>query len=345
MKHAEDGKGTISGFEYGTKLNTLLANIKVPAGANLSVINSEGAYVPLKVLNFDTSYVYTTVNANTYFDVLAEDGLTRIVYQLQPQSSQGDAFVLSNAYNVVQKELLIEFVPRGTNVQPFLSNLIPSLGASIKVVDKMGNERTNGTVADDDKLVVTSVNGLKQTVYHISKLATEYVPKSTYLAYITSNTYVVDQLNYMVFNVSGSAPISEFYSKINVAPGASAIVVDKNGLVKTTGDIDGSDKVQVTSADGKTKVIYSFGTLTSNQKLDKQEISVYPNPTNGKVQVNGVKAGNRIQVFSSTGAVVRDINVKSSMEILSLDNQPGGMYMIVVSGENSITAKFKVIKF
>jgi hypothetical protein len=342
---AEDGRGTISGFEYGTKLNTLLANIKVPAGANLSVINSEGAYVPLRFLNFDTSYVYTTVNANTYFDVLAEDGLTRIVYQLQPQSSSSDAFVLSNAYNVLQKDFLIEFVPRGTNVKSFLSNLIPSLGATMKVVDKMGNERTNGTVADDDKLVVTSVNGLKQTVYHISKLATEYVPKSTYLAYITSNTYMVDQLNYVVYNVSGTAPISEFYSKINVAPGAKAVVVDKNGIEKATGDIDGGDKVQVTSADGKIKVMYTFGTPTSNQSVDKPEIAVYPNPTNGKIQVNGVKAGNRIRVFSSTGAVVRDINVQSSLETISLDNQPGGIYMIVVSGENSITARFKVIKF
>jgi formylmethanofuran dehydrogenase subunit D len=123
------------------------------------------------------------------------------------------------------------------------------------------------------------------------------------------------------------------------------VVVDKNGFAKTTGDIDGGDKVQVTSADGKIKVMYTFGTPTSNQSLVNQEISVYPNPTNGKIQVNGVKAGNRIRVFSSTGAVVRNVIVKSSMEVLSLENQPGGMYMIVVSGENSITARFKVIKF
>jgi hypothetical protein len=341
----EDGKGTISGLEYVTKLNTLMANIKVPEGATLSVINDQGAYIPSKLLNFDTVYIYTTVNSNTYFDVLAEDGVSRILYQLQPQSSPGDAFVLSNVYNVIQKELLIEFVPRGTNVQSFLSNLIPSLGASLKVVDKMGNERTSGAVADDDKLVVTSVNDLKHTVYYISKLATKYVQKSTYLAYITSNAYMINQMNYVVNNVSGLAPVSEFYSNINVAPGATAIVVDKNGLAKTTGNINRGDKVQVTSADGKIKVMYTFGTLTSNHSIDKQEISVYPNPTSGKVRVNGVRAGNRIQVFSSTGTIVRDINVHKSLEILSLDNQPGGLYLIVVSSENSITARFKVIKF
>jgi hypothetical protein len=156
---------------------------------------------------------------------------------------------------------------------------------------------------------------------------------------------MVDQLNYVVYNVAGTAPISEFYSKINVAPGATAVVVDKNGIEKATGDIDGGDKVQVTSVDGKIKVMYTFGTPTSNQLVDKQEIAVYPNPTDGKIQVNGVKAGNRIRVFSSTGAVVRDINVQSSLETISLDNQPGGIYMIVISGENSITARFKVIKF
>lgn len=341
----ENGEGTIAGFEYGTSLNTLLVNIDVPPGANLSIINGQGAYVSLKTLNFDTSYVSVTVNDNTYFDVLAENGKTRIVYQLKPEASASSAFVTSDVYNVVQKDVLIEFVPRGTNVQSFLSNLVPSLGASIKLIDKSGLERVNGQVADDDKLVVTSSDGLKTSVYYISKLATEYVPKSTYLAYITSNTYMVDQVNYVVHNVSGTAPISEFYSKINVAQGATAVVVDKNGFAKTTGDIDGGDKVKVTSADGKIKVMYTFGTPTSNQSLVNQEISVYPNPTNGKIQVNGVKAGNRIRVFSSTGAVVRNVIVKSSMEVLSLENQPGGMYMIVVSGENSITARFKVIKF
>ncbi len=342
---AEDGIGTITGFEYGTTLRTILRNVEVPVGANLSIVDGEGAYVPLTALNFDTSYVSVMANANTYFDVLAENSITRIMYQLQPQSTASEAIVLSTVYNVKQKDLLIEYVPRGTNVQPFLSNLTPSLGATMKVIDKMGNERADGMVADDDRLIVTSANGAVQTVYFISKLATEYVPESKYLAYIISNTYTVDQLNYMVTNVSGTETIPDFYSKIKVAEGANAVVVDKNGIEKTIGDIDGSDMVKVSSADGKIVVMYSFGVLTSNQSINQHEIAVYPNPTNGKINVYGVNTGNRIQVMNTAGTIVRDLNVQSSLETLSIENQPGGLYMIIISNENSITAKFKVVKF
>ena len=114
----------------------------------MDIVDGGGAYVPLKTLNFDTAYVTVTVNAYTYFDVVAENGITRITYQFKPQSSAGDAFVLSDIYLVAQRDFLIEFVPRGTNVQTFLSNLVPSFGATIKLVDKMGYERTDGMLAD-----------------------------------------------------------------------------------------------------------------------------------------------------------------------------------------------------
>lgn len=63
------GTGTVTGFDYGTSLKTILANITVPAGARMDIIDAEGAYVSLTQLNFDTTYVNVTVNSNTYLDV------------------------------------------------------------------------------------------------------------------------------------------------------------------------------------------------------------------------------------------------------------------------------------
>ena len=342
---AEAGEGTITGFEYGTQLNTLLNNIDVPAGASLSVINGEGAYVPLKALNFDTLYVWTTVNANIYFDALAEDGVTRIIYQLQPQSSESQAIVLSDVYSVLQRNLLIEYVPGGTNVSSFLANLTPSLGATMKVVDKMGNERLEGTVADDDKLIVTSADGKGQTTYYISKLATKYVKESKYLAYITSNIYKVDQLDYKVYNVSGSISISDLYSRIDVADGATAIIIDENGVEKTTGNIAKTDKVKVTSADGKTVVMYTFETLTGANSLNKQQLTVYPNPTNDKLSISGLEPGERIQIFNSTGRIMNEIQVKQNIETVSLADYASGVYFVIIVNNNVVIGKEKVIKF
>ncbi|MDD4224998.1 MAG: lamin tail domain-containing protein, partial [Mariniphaga sp.] len=99
---ATAGTGTVSGMQYGTQLTTLLANITVPEGAILSVIDSEGGFVPMKRLNFDTVYVDVTVNTNTWLEVIAEDGITSINYQILPVTSSDDAFITSDFFNVIQ---------------------------------------------------------------------------------------------------------------------------------------------------------------------------------------------------------------------------------------------------
>ena len=347
-KSTEDGHmgtGTITGFEYGTAVQTLVDGVNVPAGATMSVVSGDGGYVPMKMLNFDTTYVTTTVTADTYFEVIAENGVTTITYQLLPQSSESSAFVTSDVYSVKQGDLLIEYVPRGTNVQSFLSNLVPSFGASIKVVDKWGFERTMGGVADDDKLVVTSADESVTTVYYISKLATEFIPETTYLAYILSDVYAIDQVEYKIYGASGIADIGDFYARIEVSDGATAVVVDSDGNEKTSGDIDGSDMVKVTSADGKIVVMYTFGPLTGTEKIQvENQIEFYPNPTNGKLNVTGVQQGQRIQVYNALGTAVLEINVQSNHEVIPLQDEPSGMYLIVVSDKNQLLGKYKAIK-
>ena len=336
--------GSVKGMDYGTSLRTVLANIQVPLGANMTVINGEGAYVPLTTLNFDTTYVNVTVNEDVYLYVVAENGKTTIVYQLVPNGTSSDAFILSDIYNVKQKEQLIEFVPRGTNVQTLLSNLVASSGGSLKLVNKWGQDRVDGGVADDDKVVVTSADGSVSKPYFISKLANDATPETKYLAYILSNIYMVDQVTNKVDGVAGDEPVTDFLSKISAATGATAIVVDMNGNDKTTGDIDKEDMVKVTSADGKIVVYYTFGTLTSTGAVNSENIELYPNPTNGEINISGVKEGYRIQIYNSVGSIIRDINVQNSIERISLKDQPAGMYMVVVRDGNNQIGRYKSIK-
>ncbi len=338
------GIGNITGFDYGTALRTIIANITVPPGASMAVINGEGAYVSFQTLNFDTTYVPVTVNDNIYLDVVAENGVTEIVYQLVPASSENDAFVLSDIYNVKQKDVLIEFVPRGTSVSTLLSNIVGSAGATLQVVDKMGHQRMDGSINDDDKVVVTSANGKVSKAYYLSMLAEEFIPVATYHAYILSDNYPIDQVIFKIDQVAGDEGVSSFLTKVNPAAGATAVVVDKDGMVKTTGDIDKDDMVKVTSADGKIMVYYTFGQLVSSRTVNAENIQLYPNPTKGEINVSGVKAGYRIQVYNSVGSAVRDINVQNSIEKISLGNQPAGMYMIVVSDNNKMLGRYKAVK-
>ncbi len=338
------GAGTVSGFEYGTRLGTVLNNISVPMGASMDVVDSEGKYVPLKILNYDTTYVDVTVNSEIYLDVLAEDGLTRIVYRLNPNTTENDAFVVSDIYTVTQSLNLIQFIPRGTNIMTLLSNIVPAKNATVKLVDKLGNERVEGGVAEDDKVVVTSANGEVTRVYHLSMLRTQYILTSDYLAYILSNTYAVDQVDYKVSGPSGSTLVSEFNSNITPAMGATAVVVDADGNEKTSGDLNQGDMVKVTSADGRMVVVYEIDFATSANKLAEGKVQVYPNPTSGKVNIQGVEQGTRIQVFNQTGALLRDIRSTAALETLSLQNQPSGLYLIVLTKDSKLVGQFKVIR-
>jgi hypothetical protein len=343
--NAVPGSGTVSDFEYGTTLRTLLRNITVPSGANLSVIDKEGAFVPLKRLNFDTAYVDVIVNTNTLLEVIAEDGVTTINYELAPSTSQNDAFITSDYFNVIQSERLVEYVPWGISVSNLLSKVAPSLGATLKVVDKSGLDRTHGGIALDDKILVTSANGNVTNVYHLSMLSTESVPEATYLAYVLSNIYVVDQVDYVIAGPTGTTLLSEFYSRITAARGATAVVVDAEGNEKTSGDLDDGDMVKVTSADGKMEVMYTLDLdLTSTDLVNSGQINLYPNPTSGKINITGVTPGGRIQVFNSLGAAIRDINIQGNLETVSLDDQPAGMYLIVIRDKTKMVGRYKVMR-
>lgn len=339
------GTGTISGFEYGTTLSTILNNVTVPTGASLMAVDKDGAYVPLQMLNFDTSYVYVTVNEDIYLDVIAEDGVTSISYELIPGSAENDAFVLSYVYNVQQGKLAIEFVPRGTAPQVFLSNLIVPRGASVKLVDKLGNGRMDGHLVQDDKLIVTAADGTTTKVYYLAMLATEPHPTPIYLAYVTSNRYTVDQAKMVIGGATGSTPIADFYNRIDPAFGANAIVLDMNGAIKASGDLDDGDVLQVTSADGKVVATYDLALdLTTSDLLSAGEIILYPNPSTGKVNISGLNPGARIQVFNPTGAVLNERIAGKTIETVSLDNQPSGIYIIMVTDTGKFIGNYKVIK-
>jgi len=176
-------KGTISGFDYKTTLKTILKNINVPKGAILYIIDNNNAPVPLQILNFDTVYVDVKASHNIYFEVIAEDKEHKILYQLQP-TPIADLFVVSDVFEVDQSMKIIKFVPGNTTVNGLLMNLTASPGAQIKILDKLGNQRTIGYVYDDD--IVRVYNSQSHVDYDID-LIKVYIPTSVKELYTNEN--------------------------------------------------------------------------------------------------------------------------------------------------------------
>jgi len=310
----EDAAGIVTGFDYGTLLKTVVSNVTVPANAAMTIIDAQGAYVSLKVLNFDTLYVDVQVNAQMFFEVVAEDGVTKIVYQLTPNAMETDAFVTSSVFEVDQEASLINLVPDGTAASGFLANLVPAPGATMLLIDKFGYERMFGNVVKDDKLVVTAQDGVTTKTYYLQMLG----DISYSLAYVLSNVYAVNQVTYGIWGYfDETTTVADFIANLTLAPGASVKVTDADG-VENTGTLAIGDKLVVTSGNGVNVVNYSIDFPTGIDNQNQNSINIYPNPTSDRVTISGLMSGNRIRVNNILGAVVLDKTAQLDKEVISL---------------------------
>jgi hypothetical protein len=337
-------KGTITGFTYGTALKTIFDGLVIPETAsNFTIYDAKGAYVAFRTLNYDTIYAPTLINDAMFIEVVAQDGVTKIEYQFKPTATDNDAFVTSARYVVNQDASVITLVPVGTNTPTFLSHLVPVTGATIKLVDKVGLERTSGNIYQDDRLIVTSKDGSKTKIYYLSMLSNL---TTSYLAYAYSNVYGVDQASYEIFSgVTNETTVADFKSKVFGSFGATLTVLDKAGNVKASGNMAKDDQLKVTSSDGKYSSVYSINVrIVGVDRLSNNDIRMYPNPSTGFVTLEGVKAGSSIKMVNTLGAVVMNTITKADNETINIESQKAGIYMVVVSSDNKVVGNFKLIK-
>jgi hypothetical protein len=336
--------GTISGFDYGVAVRSVLGNVNVPDGATLSVVDANDAAVPLKKLNFDTVYVDVLVNDQIFFDVVAEDNVTKILYQLQPTATSSDAFVTSDVFMVQQDAELIYLIPQGTTVDAFLKNLVPAPGAEMKLVAKDGLERTSGDIVIDDVLEVTSEDETVTKTYTLSLLPAYEGEIIAYYPYVTSKIYLVDQFT---LNIAGqlcdTTEVTDFLANLIPSPDATIMVVDA-GDVENTEKLNSGDRLKVTAADEVTTVYYDIELwATSIEEVSYDQIRLYPNPSAGQLNITGLEHGNRIRIYNVLGVAVRDMVAYQNHEVISLEGEPNGVYFVVVSDNDNIIGRHKLI--
>ncbi|HYW94666.1 MAG TPA: T9SS type A sorting domain-containing protein, partial [Bacteroidales bacterium] len=288
---------------------------------------------------YDTLYVDVQANGETYLKVTAEDRVTSISYRLIPDVQSNEAYITSFVYGVDQDASLIQYIPRGTTVDMLYRNVIPSDGASMQVYDKASMERMNGGLYKDDRLVVTAQDGETTRTYFFSILE-----DAGYLAYVVSDIYAVDQDTKMISGgVYETTPVNEFMGNLVPAPGASIKLEDKDGTVYTNGNLIKESRLKVTSANNQNVIYYTIEVLTSREDLNNSNITLYPNPTTGRVTVAGLEPGNRVHVYSMAGTLLRDVKVQQANAEISLEGQASGMYFVVVSNDKEVVGRYKLI--
>ncbi len=337
----DDETGTVSGFEYGTMLKTVRDGVTVPAGATLTIVDDKDAYVPLRRPNFDTIYVDVMVSDKIFFEVVAEDGETKVLYQLLPDSDPSDAFVTSAVYEVDQALFTIDLVPGNSSVAGLLSNLTPSRGATMHVEDKIGLERPLGNIYKDDRVIVTSQDETVTNTYFITFLG----DVADYLSYLVSDVYEVNQVTLTLHMLVEESPmVSEMLAQVKIAPGATVLVMNADGTEKAESDmVEDGDIVRVTAADGVTVSEYKVDLNILSVDKITSDIKLYPNPSNGRVFMEGLEPGSNVQVYNIVGVPVFNKVVQNSNEVLSLEDQPAGLYLVVVTNNKEIVGRYKLI--
>ncbi len=335
--------GTISGFNFGTTLKEVFENCTPPANSALyGAFKSDGSYAPFVQMKHDSTYADVIASDNIFFEVIAQDGETKITYQLKPNSLSSDAFVISEVFEIDQAASMIKLIPDGSSVQGLFTYLIAAPGATFVLQNNMGQVREMGTIYEDDVLVVTAADGVTKKTYTL-ELWSDFAKR--YEALVYSDLYqVVNTGTRKINGVSAETPVETFLANIWVSDGATYVLHDNKGVPKTAATMANNDRVVVTSENGLAVTTYRVGVKTSVVDFNNNSVFAYPNPTTGMLTVTGLQKDNVISVVNLSGQVVMKQKVYSSKESVSLESLPNGFYMINVDNNNQQVAKIKVIK-
>ena len=339
----EGSTRTISGIPVGTSIQEVRANVTKPQSAMLNIIDANDRMVSMQVRNFDTVYVNTQATNNIFFEVIAENGVTIIKYQLQLNLLQSDAFVFSDLYDVNQEARTISLIPGGIRVQEFFNYLTGNEGAVLKLYDKEGLEVLEGNVAYDDVVIVSSPDGTSTKVYVLDFLNE---PKGME-AYVVSDVLNVNQLETIISSIQPGLDLNTFYNLVTAAPGSTMTILDAGDLTKTTGQIVPGDQLKVVSGDGQLTVIYTL-TLTTgvNPDAGQHAIRVYPNPAQDVVFVEGINGSSVIEVRNILGALVKLVKTENSdLVSIPMNELSSGIYFLNIRTKaNNQNITLKVVK-
>jgi hypothetical protein len=339
----EGASGTISGFEIGATLREVYDNCTAPTNVSMyGAFKADDSYAAFTEMTLDSVYRDVLANDQIYFEVTAQDGATRIVYQLVPNSLATDAYVLSTVYDIDQEVSMIKLIHDGTNVSSLFNNLIPAPGATLVLENNAGQIREQGSVYEDDIIVVTAQDGTTQRVYTL-EMYSDF--EARYNASLFSEVWTVNQQGLRVDGPVPTTTVEEFLSEISISIGATFVLVDADGNLVSTGNMNDDFKVIVTSENGIITNIYRVVIdITGISTFDGESLKIYPNPTSGAFVIDGVEEGNTVKIFNTNGNVVLTFKASSTKQRATLNNQPAGLYMVIVNNGSQNVANFKIIK-
>lgn len=340
--------GTVEGMPYGTTVMDVINNVVKDADASLTIVDGNNELLGKNVVTADGQVVLRTASDDVYFEVVAQDKVTTMLYQLKPTKSAADAFILSDVYEVT--DVLVDGITFGISVDAFYNNVTP-VGGESYIEDRAGVQRSIGTLNSDDRVVVVSEDGSVTVKYSLgfSGIAVNQAPEIELVESTNANVDVPFNLAATVTD-DGLPEGSELSYTWSVTGGEEANVsIDTPDAESTDVTISavGAYVLELTASDGLLESKASVNvnvTVTGLSHVQSAKLEVYPNPASDKVFINGLRISSKVTVMNMTGAVVDQFNADDGRHFIKLGKQPAGTYLIRVQEENGSVRIGKVVK-
>ena len=156
-------------------------------------------------------------------------------------------------------------------------------------------------------------------------------------------TYSRDNLEYSFYNTS------QFTDSYSWDFGDGFTSTDENPIHVYAQEGVYEVTLTATSCDVVSTKTITFDTLGLDDVTTDNAISLYPNPTNSKVNIEfseGITGEFTFSVFSTTGQKVADYQetIEGGRVELSNDQLANGLYFLIISNENAILQTLKFVK-
>ncbi len=350
--HIEGDSGTITGVRYGDLLRNLADSVVVPAGAVLNILNGTGNLIPLRMLNYNTLYVDTRIGNDVYFEVIAEDRVTKITYHLEPKAQSNDAYVISTFYGVDQDSLVISGLADNTGVGLFFRNIEVVSGATARLLDERGVEKSGLWVSYDDELEVTSQDETKQVRYSIEFISEPepYVNQAPDVSLAFNDTTILVGSTLLVSTMAVDdgwpdppASLTYFWEVVSGISEQVTIISpdqpDTELIISEPGDyilrISVSDGEKISQSD----ISISVYTISDLRGTDEPEIRIYPNPVKDMISIELSEEPAEeftLTIHELTGKIVLQRRLNNRYTNLQVAHLMPGIYFLELKNNTHI---------
>lgn len=368
---AKDGSGLsvannkVSGVTIGMSLKEIVANLEVAEKSVMYLKNASGALQPMTVHNLDSLLYDVLVSDQIYIEVVAENSDSEM-YTFDMGLVDNSAVLFSDILAIDQERKLVMEFPDLITAQSLLSMVYTNEGASAKVLDKAGFERSIGFLNIDDVVEVTAPDGVTTVNYTFAINYTEPV--------VTAGiTFVVDDSQgktYTGFDLKGSWNSEGEYDNTWSDGALQASFVDDG----TNGDATADDHIwsvtvtlisdggtntwewgfqddagnwvpgenqQFTIADGTAQTL-TYAIVGVDNNIFRN-VSIYPNPARSVVTVANAE-GAMISILDLNGRTLKiQENAAAECE-LDIAGLSGGIYLIEIQLDNKLNVSKLVVE-